>query len=177
MSVDLPAPFSPTRAWISPGMIVRSTPSNASVLRKRFVRPLILIAGSASVSMAVRLDVLSFGGNALLAPAPRRRRLGERRRPVGHRAGFRPLLDRWETNVVAGLALTLPDIFIVAGEVVAWHEFVVLPALGVHIVFDDEKHRLEEMRRLLPVHCANHGVHGFVAEKRAWLGPPAHFDT
>jgi hypothetical protein len=41
---------------------------------KRFVRSQISIAGSASVAMPVRLDVLSFGGNGLLPPALRRRR-------------------------------------------------------------------------------------------------------
>ncbi len=29
ISVDLPQPFSPARQWISPGMIVRSTPLRA----------------------------------------------------------------------------------------------------------------------------------------------------
>src|SRR5271169_1896866 len=114
MSVDLPAPFSPTRAWISPGIIVRSTPSKASVLRKRFVRPLISIAGSASVAMAVRLDVLSSGVQA--APAGATETLPGWDGPrVGRswEAFFHPM----ETNLVAGLVLTLPDIFVVAGEI------------------------------------------------------------
>src|SRR6266700_653990 len=34
MSVDLPAPFSPIRAWISPGYTVRSTLRNALMLKK-----------------------------------------------------------------------------------------------------------------------------------------------
>ena len=57
-----------------------------------------------------------------------------------------------------------------AGEIVAWDEFVVLPALGLHIVFHNEEHRLEEMCRLLPSHGSDHGVHCFIAEERAWLG-------
>src|SRR6202044_47346 len=99
MSVDLPAPFSPTRAWISRGLIVRSTLSNASVLRKRFVRPLISIAGSASVAMAFRemSSLCDYGVT--------RRRHGKtapRKAPSGQDAGFRPH-DRWETNLVTGL--------------------------------------------------------------------------
>src|SRR5215510_4275911 len=39
MSVDLPAPFSPSRAWISPGSTVRSIRSLAVKLPKRLVNP------------------------------------------------------------------------------------------------------------------------------------------
>src|SRR6516162_9778642 len=39
MSVDLPAPFSPTSAWTSPGRSVRSTPRRACVGPKRLWRP------------------------------------------------------------------------------------------------------------------------------------------
>src|SRR6185312_7138541 len=74
-----------------------------------------------------------------------------------------------KSNLVAGLVLALPDVFVVAGEVVAGHKFVVLAALAIHVLLHDEKHRLEEMRRLLPGHGADHGVHGFVAEERARL--------
>ena len=36
MSVDLPAPFSPTMAWIVPGITLRLTPSLATTPGKRF---------------------------------------------------------------------------------------------------------------------------------------------
>ena len=39
MSVDLPAPFSPRRQWISPGSIVRLTLLFATSEPKRFVIP------------------------------------------------------------------------------------------------------------------------------------------
>src|SRR5919206_5270423 len=39
MSVLLPAPFSPTRAWISPRRSTRSTASSATTPGKRFVTP------------------------------------------------------------------------------------------------------------------------------------------
>ena len=41
ISVDLPAPFSPSRQWISPGSIVRSMWSLAVNEPNRLVRPLI----------------------------------------------------------------------------------------------------------------------------------------
>src|ERR671912_1990165 len=37
--VDLPAPFSPTSAWTSPGASARDTPSSAWVAPKRFAMP------------------------------------------------------------------------------------------------------------------------------------------
>src|SRR6185312_7327665 len=40
ISVLLPAPFSPTRPWISPGNSVKSTPRSASTPPKAFVMPL-----------------------------------------------------------------------------------------------------------------------------------------
>ncbi len=39
MAVDLPAPFSPTRAWIVPGSTLRLTWSLATTSPKRFVIP------------------------------------------------------------------------------------------------------------------------------------------
>ena len=39
MSVDLPAPFSPSSAWTSPGLRSKSTPSLATIDPKRFVIP------------------------------------------------------------------------------------------------------------------------------------------
>src|SRR5918999_2881462 len=48
MSVDLPAPFSPRRAWISPGRTPRSMWSLASTPGYRFVTPLISSAGTCS---------------------------------------------------------------------------------------------------------------------------------
>ena len=39
ISVDLPAPFSPTRPWISPGSTARSTPPSAATPPNRLARP------------------------------------------------------------------------------------------------------------------------------------------
>ena len=39
ISVDFPAPFSPSRAWISPARSVKSTPSSAATPPNRFVIP------------------------------------------------------------------------------------------------------------------------------------------
>ena len=50
MSVDLPAPFSPSSAWISPSRRSRSTASFASVpVGKRFVMPRISRTGGTSL--------------------------------------------------------------------------------------------------------------------------------
>src|SRR5208337_456518 len=48
MSVDLPAPFSPTSAWISPGAKEISTASRAVTPGKRFVSPFISRSGGRS---------------------------------------------------------------------------------------------------------------------------------
>ncbi len=45
ISVDLPAPFSPMRAWTSPHSTSKSTSSLATTSGKRFVMPRILTAG------------------------------------------------------------------------------------------------------------------------------------
>src|SRR5262245_21701351 len=45
ISVDLPAPFSPTTAWISPNATSKSTPSSATVAPNRLVTPSALTAG------------------------------------------------------------------------------------------------------------------------------------
>src|SRR2546429_751963 len=45
ISVDLPAPFSPTTAWISPRATSKSTPSSATVAPNRLVTPSALAAG------------------------------------------------------------------------------------------------------------------------------------
>src|ERR671924_430375 len=50
MSVDFPAPFSPTRAWISPDRKVRSTESFATTPGKRLVIPSSLIRGASSLA-------------------------------------------------------------------------------------------------------------------------------
>src|SRR4051794_40514067 len=46
MSVDLPAPFSPTRAWTWPRSSVRSTPASAATAPNVLVMPLIRSSGS-----------------------------------------------------------------------------------------------------------------------------------
>src|SRR5262245_26623618 len=45
ISVDLPAPFSPTTAWISPNATSKSTPSSATVAPNRLLTPSALTAG------------------------------------------------------------------------------------------------------------------------------------
>src|SRR5262245_56185879 len=45
ISVDLPAPFSPTTAWISPNATSKSTPSSATVTPNRLLTPSALTAG------------------------------------------------------------------------------------------------------------------------------------
>src|SRR5438309_1501886 len=52
MSVVLPAPFSPTRAWISPSFTTRSTPSSAWRAPKRLRMPGISRSGTRSVPTA-----------------------------------------------------------------------------------------------------------------------------
>src|SRR3954471_2016773 len=94
MSVDLPAPFSPSRAWTSPARRSKSTPSLATIRPKRFVIP----RSSSAVSM-----------NCRRPPGLRRAADGVRR---GDLAGCQLLLDRRDLRLVlrAGLAdLADPD--------------------------------------------------------------------
>src|SRR5260221_11805029 len=44
ISVDLPAPFSPTAAWISPNATSKSTPSSATVAPNRLPTPSALMS-------------------------------------------------------------------------------------------------------------------------------------
>src|SRR4051794_2204964 len=55
MRVDLPAPFSPSRAWISPGLIVRLIRSLATTFGYRFV---MLRISSAGASTCASPDVI-----------------------------------------------------------------------------------------------------------------------
>ena len=50
--VDLPAPFSPSNAWISPGQITRSTSSSARTPPKRIETPVIRTASAPRVPLA-----------------------------------------------------------------------------------------------------------------------------
>src|SRR3954454_17929123 len=52
MRVDLPAPFSPRRAWTSPARRSKSTPSLATMRPKRFVMP--RSSSAASISRGAR---------------------------------------------------------------------------------------------------------------------------
>src|SRR5215210_8642138 len=54
MSVDLPAPFSPRRAWTSPARRSKSTRSLATMRPKRFVMP----RSSSAASMAGEVRLL-----------------------------------------------------------------------------------------------------------------------
>src|SRR6185369_13668458 len=55
ISVDFPAPFSPTRAWISPGFRSKETPSSASTPGKRLV--MARISSSAGPAPSMPVDV------------------------------------------------------------------------------------------------------------------------
>src|SRR3954451_20681023 len=59
MSVDLPAPFSPRRAWTSPARRSKSTPSFATIRPKRFVMPRSSSAGSMGGRSVLRLGALA----------------------------------------------------------------------------------------------------------------------
>src|SRR5579863_790485 len=50
ISVDLPAPFSPTIAWTSPGMIRTSTPLSACTGPKLLRMPMSVITGTCAVT-------------------------------------------------------------------------------------------------------------------------------
>src|SRR3954463_16006252 len=49
ISVDLPAPFSPTRAWTSPGSSAKSTPARAVAPPKVLVMPSIRSRGASGM--------------------------------------------------------------------------------------------------------------------------------
>ena len=58
MSVDLPAPFSPMREWISPARSVSATSSRALTPGKEMVMPVISTTGAAPGGGAVVPDVV-----------------------------------------------------------------------------------------------------------------------
>src|SRR5687768_12668971 len=70
ISVDLPAPFSPTRAWISPGRRVKSTSLSARTPAKVFVTPATSMTGGsvgiADLLRGVRGVVLVVGDHDVL---------------------------------------------------------------------------------------------------------------
>src|SRR6202161_4471991 len=55
--VDLPAPFSPTMAWTSPGIITRSTPFNACTGPKDLCTRCKSITGSGEVNCVMALGM------------------------------------------------------------------------------------------------------------------------
>ena len=63
ISVLLPAPFSPSRAWISPGRIDRSMPSLATTPGKRLLMPRISRAGATARA--------AISGSIVIPPAAR----------------------------------------------------------------------------------------------------------
>src|SRR5689334_2643016 len=91
ISVLLPAPFSPTRPWISPGNSAKSTPRSASTPPKAFVMPL-------SSRMGGRpSDIASSDQEMILHPLHARRIGLGHDRTVGHdvlRDAFVGLLAR-----------------------------------------------------------------------------------
>jgi hypothetical protein len=61
MSVDLPAPFSPTMAWMVPGSTRRFTPSLATTPGKRFTMSRSSMAAAPAVTGSVTPVVLAGG--------------------------------------------------------------------------------------------------------------------
>src|SRR5512140_1724686 len=67
ISVDFPAPFSPTRAWISPASTWMETPSSARTPGKLFPIAVISSSGAAWAAMGGLLSVdLAFLGESVL---------------------------------------------------------------------------------------------------------------
>ena len=88
ISVLLPAPFSPTRAWTSPALTARSTPPSARVAPKRLCTP--RMARRTDCSEAVALPGVSVIFDPHRGRVPRRsegwstdRRFGVARPPLG----------------------------------------------------------------------------------------------
>src|ERR671911_577962 len=82
ISVDLPAPFSPRRAWISPRRSSRSTPSLAVTAPKRLTMPRSSRASSAAPDVE---DAVGAGLERVVLP--RLDRVEDRRVDALHRAG------------------------------------------------------------------------------------------
>src|ERR1700761_8372119 len=114
--VDLPAPFSPSRAWMVPGAMERSMWSLATRLPKRFVmpcssrstRPPHPLYGTGNAEFRPGTPVASRAGNSSISLFVRRLRRALR----GHLDGARDdaLLDRLQLGLQARRNL--------AGEVV-----------------------------------------------------------
>src|SRR3954454_24457120 len=72
ISVDFPAPFSPIRAWISPGSKRKSTPSSAFTPGKSMVTPFMATTGAwalpdTGVVMATSFGTRSRASSSVLA--------------------------------------------------------------------------------------------------------------
>lgn len=65
MSVDLPAPFSPHKAWISPGCSANSTLRRAKMPEKRLVTPRSVRTGSATTHSLQALEDGGFSVEAI----------------------------------------------------------------------------------------------------------------
>src|SRR5918992_1647916 len=88
ISVDLPAPFSPTTAWISPASQSRLTPCSTSTPRKllRMSR----ICSSGAMARSDLHPAAGLGGREHgVDDAGAARAVGEQRQPLGRRAGDR----------------------------------------------------------------------------------------
>src|ERR1700677_3067393 len=101
-NVDLPAPFSPSNTWISPGWNSRDTRSRATTPGKRFVTPRRAataprpdLAGSAGCPRRVASSIIRVVARAPRTCRNKGRRLLRRRRHRGHqRANFDGIEDR-----------------------------------------------------------------------------------
>src|ERR1700681_1694114 len=105
ISVDLPAPFSPSKAWISPECSVRFTPLRTRCLRKLLVKPATSSRGRASsgreaIVDTFQQDAVRTAGRGPAAPDPWLQSVAKTLlavidllRIVGRRVEFRIRLD------------------------------------------------------------------------------------
>src|SRR4051812_44070779 len=126
MRVVLPAPFSPSRAWISPGSTVRLTSRLAITPGKRFVIP----RSSSFIGPEPPSAIRCAGAGNRTRSAAR----GARRRPLGHR--WKRRVDLRGCVVVSDLHLAGDDLRLQIGEL----RLGGVRDLGVEVVEGAEVH-------------------------------------